>query len=367
MSTPTATARPAASGRRALVFHPLTVAAVEPEGTDSVVVTFEVPPQETETFAFRPGQHITVRRPGAGTGDVRRSYSLCGPANALRIGVRTVAGGSVSTWLANEVAPGDQVEVLPPLGGFLLSPPTGTHRRLTFVAAGSGITPILAMVTAVLDDDPHADVALLVLNRTMADAMFVEDLQALKSRHMGRFTLLFCCTREQRETDPLGRRPMREDLWRFRENGVLPDADEWYLCGPASLLDDLDDVLRQTGVDPERVHRELFGVAAVTGAAPAAVPGQQRGTQATVTFLGRSTPVVVAPGSTLLAAARAVRGDLPYSCEAGVCSTCRALVRAGEVSGPECPGITAAERADGFVLTCQAQAASDVLELDFDV
>ena len=368
MSTPTTNAMPPATGRRALVFHPLTVAAVEQEAADSVVVTLEVPPEQIETFAFRPGQHITVRRPAGGVGETRRSYSLCGPPGApLRIGVRRVAGGNVSNWLADEIGPGDRVDVLPPLGSFVLSPATGRRRRLTFVAAGSGITPILAMVTAVLEDDPHTDVAVWFLNWTIADAMFVEDLQALKSRHLGRLQLTFCCTREQRDNDPLGRRPTRDDLRRLRDYGVLPDADDWYLCDPAALLDQFDDVLGEAGVDPTRVHRELFNTSGVATSAPISSPRQQGATLATVTFLGRSTAVTVAPGATLLDAARTVRADLPYSCEAGVCSTCRALVRSGEIASPDCPGLTAEERADGFVLTCQAVAASDAVDLDFDV
>ncbi|TCK26305.1 ferredoxin--NADP reductase [Pseudonocardia endophytica] len=354
--------------RRALVFHPLTVARVVRETPDSVALTFDVPPELAEEFTFRPGQHLTLRH-GTEDDEVRRSYSLCStPGGPLRIGVRKVDDGRVSTWLADEITAGDEIELLPPLGSFVVPPSTGTSRRLSFVAAGSGITPVLAMVSAVLAEDPDATVTLLVLNRTMADAMFVEELQELKSTHLDRLQLTFCCTREQRASDPLGRRPTGEDLRRLRDLGVLADADHWFLCGPHGLLDELTAVLTTTGVPDDRIHHELFttGREAVRRAAATAGPAAAS-TRATVTFLGRSTAVPVPHGATLLDAARAVRRDLPYSCEAGVCSTCRALVREGEVESPDCPGLTSEERDKGFVLACQATAAADSVELDFDI
>jgi ring-1,2-phenylacetyl-CoA epoxidase subunit PaaE len=355
------------TNRRRLVFHRLTVAAVSPETPDSVTVTFDVPPALADEFRFRPGQHLTVRCPGDGT-EARRSYSLCNaPGTPLRIGVRRLDGGQVSTWLCDRAAVGEQIEVLPPLGGFVLLAPTGQRRRLGFVAAGSGITPVLSMISAALADDPDTDVALLALNRTTADTMFVEELHSLKSRFPQRFQLTFSCTREQRDTDPLGHRPTRADLERLLAFEVLPPADDWFLCGPAGLLSELESVLRGSGVAPERIHRELFTTDRKHTPRAGARGAATTGTAATVTFLGRSTSVAIPPGATLLEAARTARTDLPYSCEAGVCSTCRALVRRGDVEMAESPGLTAQERADGFVLTCRATAASTDLELDFDV
>src|SRR3954468_3115253 len=141
-------------------FHPLRVAAVDRLCDDAVAVTFDVPGELADAYAFRPGQSLTVRGPD-GT-DERRSYSICAPAGGRpRIGVREVPGGLVSRWLVNEVRVGDAVEVAPPSGTF--TPDVAAGGRHVMIAAGSGITPVLSIAASLLRH-PAAQVGILYGN-----------------------------------------------------------------------------------------------------------------------------------------------------------------------------------------------------------
>ena len=179
-------------------FHPLTVSRVDPLTDDSVAITFAVPDDLAEVFAFDAGQSLTVRRVVGGV-EHRRSYSICAPAGrAPRIGVREVPGGAVSAWLVREVRPGDVVEVGPPTGSFRARPGPGRH---VCIAAGSGITPMLSIASTVLTH-PEASVALLYGNRTTGSVMFAEDLADLKDQHADRLDLVHVLSREPREVAP---------------------------------------------------------------------------------------------------------------------------------------------------------------------
>jgi len=166
--------------RRRPQFHPLRVARVEKLTDDAVAVTFEVPVELAEDYAFRPGQALTLRRVD-GDRDERRSYSICAPVGAApRVGVREVPGGFFSSWLVHQVRPGDEVEVLPPSGTFTAD--LSTPADHVFVVAGSGITPALSLAGSVLRDG-ESTVTVLYGNRRTDTVMFADELADLKDRY----------------------------------------------------------------------------------------------------------------------------------------------------------------------------------------
>ena len=345
-------------------FHPLRVAAVDRLCADAVAVTFDVPGELADAYAFRPGQSLTVRRPD-GT-DERRSYSICAPAGARpRIGVREVPGGLVSRWLVNEVRVGDAVEVAPPSGTF--TPDVAAGGRHVMIAAGSGITPVLS-ISASLLRHPGAEVSILYGNRRADTVMFVDELADLKDDHPSRLELVHLLSREAREVDLL---TGRLDAARLRDLVPLlidiPAVDHWWLCGPYGMVTDATAVLGDAGVAPERIHRELFWVDEPPPE-PVREDGTPHGRSSAVTVLldGRSTTVTVAEGSTVLEAAQRSRPDLPFACKGGVCGTCRARVLAGEVTMRRNFALEPAELRAGFVLTCQSTPLSDEVSLSFD-
>lgn len=347
----------------ATAFRALRVAALDRHTDDAAVVTFEVPDDVRSEFAFEPGQHLTVRHLD-GDDEARRSYSICSPQGGpLRIGVRRLPGGRVSGWLCDDIEVGSTVEVLPPAGSFVLDRSDGTARRHVAIAAGSGITPVASIVGTVLADEPGSVVTLVTVNRTAASAMLLEELQALKDRWLGRLQLLFVLTREQTEVDLLSGRLDRARLDRLIEVGLVPvDADRYWLCGPEPLIAEITEVLAERGVAGDRIRHELFGA---VSAAPSPARGAV-GAQATVTLGGRTSTVAIAAGETVLDAVRRHRPDVPYSCTAGVCATCRAHLRDGTVDVGTVHGLAADELAAAFVLTCQAQPTSERLAVDFD-
>jgi ring-1,2-phenylacetyl-CoA epoxidase subunit PaaE len=342
-------------------FHSLRVTSVEPLCEDAVAVTFDVPGDLAESYAFRPGQSLTLRRSFGGH-EERRSYSICAPAGeALRIGVREVPGGLFSTWLVRDVRPGDTIEVLPPTGSFT---PDLTPARHVLIAAGSGITPVLSIAASVLAAD--ADVMLLYGNRRTGTVMFADELADLKDAHLSRFELVHVLSREPREAQVLSG---RLDAPKLR--ALLPaagDVDHWWLCGPYDLVTEAQQVLDALGVPDERVHQELFYVEdAPPEPAHHIEPGMEGpASEVTLVLDGRTTTVTLPRDTSILDGAQRVRPDLPFACKGGVCGTCRAKVVEGTVHMRRNFALEPAEVDAGFVLTCQSRPTSPQVRVDYD-
>jgi ring-1,2-phenylacetyl-CoA epoxidase subunit PaaE len=359
-----ATREPAASSSRRQ-FRELTVARVDRLCDDAVAVTLEVPPELAAEFAFQPGQSLTLRRMIDGR-EERRSYSICAPAGSpLRIGVREVPGGAVSGWLVREVRPGDLVEAQPPSGSFTAD--LQIPGRHVLIAAGSGITPVLSITASALRH-PEAQATVLYGNRRADSVMFADDIADLKDTYPVRLQLAHVLSREPQEVELFSG---RLDAARLRL--LLPalcaveSVDHWWLCGPYGMVTDAMEVLAELGVPAGRVHRELFYV-------EEAPPDQERheeqpltgGCEVTVILDGRTSTTTIEPGTPVLDGAQRARPDLPFACKGGVCGTCRALLRSGEVRMRRNFALEPAELAAGFVLTCQSIPLTDQLTVDYD-
>ena len=346
-------------------FHALTVAAVERLTDDSAAVTFEVPEELRETFAFDAGQSLTLRRVVDGI-EHRRTYSICSPVgSAPRIGVREVPGGLFSAWLLHELRPGDPVEVQPPSGSFRASAATGG--RHLCIAAGSGITPLLSITSSMLAHG-DAEVALLYGNRTSGSVMFAEELADLKNAFGARLQLVHVLSRQPRDVELLSGRLEADRIRRILEV-LLPVElfDDIWLCGPFTMINDAREVLTELGVSPDRIHFELFYVDAPPPELRRATPVRDGPTtDVTVILDGLSATVAMPQDQTILDAAQASRSDLPFACKGGVCGTCRAKVTDGEVDMRRNYALEPAEVDAGFVLTCQSYPVGDSVTVDFD-
>ncbi|MFK4069418.1 2Fe-2S iron-sulfur cluster-binding protein [Streptomyces sp. NPDC029674] len=352
-------------------FHPLRVAAVDRLTDDSVTLTFDVPPPLREEYRFAPGQHLAVRRFVDGT-EIRRTYSICSPApppeapegpGSLRVGVRLVEDGAFSTYAFKEVAIGDELEVMTPAGRFTLDPAPG---RYAAVVGGSGITPVLSIVTTLLEREPKADFCLIRSDRTAASTMFLEEVADLKDRWPDRFQLVTVLSREEQQAG-LGSGRLDEERLSTLLPALLPvaDIDGWFLCGPFGLVQGAGRTLRGLGVPRGRIHEEIFHVddAGVPTAPPAPAPAHST---VTATLDGRSGTWPVQEGETLLETVLRNRADAPYACKGGVCGTCRAFCVSGEVRMDRNFALEPEETEAGYVLACQSRPAADTVELDFD-
>ena len=352
-----------------LHFHPLRVAEVADDGGDALIVAFDVPAELRRSFAFTPGQYLTVRRVVDGE-DLRRSYSICAAAGeALRVGVRRVAGGRFSSWLHEHLRAGDTIEAMEPQGHFgaVLTVPGAAPRHLLGIAGGSGITPILSILKTVLQREPSSRFTLLYGNRSAASTMFKEELEDLKNRFLTRLALHPVFSREQVDA-PLnvGHLDGAKIAIFLRLAGPV---DEAFVCGPHAMNDEAEAALLAAGVAAERIHVERFGVPPDVAATISHAPRQGDAAQATVTVirdgLTREVPFGAADESLLAAASRAGL-DVPYSCKSGVCATCRAKLLEGEVRMDRNFALDRAELAAGFVLTCQSHPLTERVVVSFD-
>lgn len=347
-------------------FHPLTVADVEELTDDAVAVTFEVPDDLADEFAFVPGQSLTVRRVVDGV-EQRRQYSIAAPAgDRPRVGVREIPDGLFSRWLVRDLRPGDAVEVLTPSGRFCPDPALLDGGRHLCIAAGSGITPMLSVASTVLA--AGGEVALLYGNRTSGSVMFAEELADLKNRHAARLQLVHVLSREPRDVELFSGRLDADRLRRLLTT-LTPATgfDHVWLCGPHAMLLDAQEVLAELGVPRERVHLELFYVdepPPEVHRPEAEATGET--TQVTLVLDGLETTAPLPRDKSVLDGAAAVRSDLPFACKGGVCGTCRAKVTAGEVDMRRNYALEPAEVEAGFVLTCQSFPVGDAATVDFD-
>ena len=360
-------------------FHALTVSAVERLTDDAVAVSFAVPADLADEFAFEPGQHLTLRATIEGQ-DTRRSYSICrSPQEVRRLGELRVAasrveGGLMSSWLNDTVRVGDTVQVMTPLGSFVCPTDSVAARHHVAIAAGSGITPVMSLLTTALVQEPGSRATLVFGNRRTSSVMFLEELQDLKNAYPDRFQLVNVLSREVQDVELFSGRIDRERLERLTDLLVPVDTvDEWYLCGPFGMVEDARAVLAERGADPHHVHHEVFHVdgqeptGVVRRVEPVVAPGAPPEAVVTVNLDGRSTVIdMPSRAETILAATLRSRPDAPYSCTGGVCGTCRARVVQGEVRMERNYALEPEEVAAGIVLACQAHPVTDTVALDYD-
>jgi len=380
-STPTASAPAptAVAPRRRARFHTLTVEAVRPLTDDAIEVTFTVPPELADEYDHLPGQYVALRT-RLDDVEVRRSYSLCrapehradGGPTSLSVAVKRDEGGLFSTWAQTGLHPGFRIDVMSPQGTFTSALPDLDHRHVVGIAAGSGITPLMALAHTVLSRSQTARFTLLYTNRSTLDVMFLEDLADLKDRYPTRLTLHHVLSREQRTAPVLSGRIDEQKLRTILRVLIDPsDVDEWFLCGPLSLVDLCREVLADVGVSREHIRFELFttGDEPPRAARPVTVRAGEKTVRIEVNLDGVSSTVespVDAHESVLNAALR-VRPDAPFACAGGVCGTCRARVIEGSVTMTENYALEPDELARGYVLTCQSHPTSDRLVVDYDV
>ncbi len=354
-------------------FFDLTVVAIEAEAAHSAAITLSVPPEHRDRFAFEPGQFITVRARINGQ-DVRRNYSLCATPTLLndkgqiQIGVRAVEGGLMSNWLVDGVEIGHQLAIAPPEGRFVIKRPRALHR--VGFAAGSGITPILSILPPTLESSSKAKFTLVYGNRRMDSVMFNEALQDLKDRFADRLTLIHILSRQAQEVPLLeGRIDQAKVLDLMRVFLPVNSMDEVFVCGPEPMIEATESALLSAGVKRERIHTERFasaGSAAPVPRSKSKAPAETGDVKLSVIVDGKRHDMHMQSTQRILDVALQAGLDLPYSCKAGVCCTCRAKVMSGQVTMEKNFTLEEGEMKQGFVLSCQAVPTTPEVVVSFD-
>lgn len=356
-------------------FHALTLSRVEPETEWAVRLSFDVPDHLREAFRHQPGQYLTLRTT-VGEESLRRSYSICSGINdpQLQVAVKRVDGGVFSNFVNEALKAGDAIEVAPPQGSFFVPLDPEAERNYLFIASGSGITPVVSNIKSILEAEPKARVTLLYGNQRTNTIMFRETLGFLKNRYLTRFRWVNILSREDQGADILnGRLNNRKGAELNRRLIDLQSYDEYFICGPESMISEVSRGLRGVGVAEENIHYELFAASADDARAVVekhharAKAYAGKTSEVTVVMDGRaSTFELTADGENVLDAGINQGLDLPYSCKGGVCSTCKARLVEGQVDMDITHALEPGELEAGLILTCQAHPISDRVVVDFD-
>lgn len=351
-------------------FHALKVLAVSPETEDAVTVTLE-PSADPAAFGFLPGQHVTLRTEIAGE-DVRRNYSICAtPDEPLRIAIKRVPGGRFSNWATENLTRGATIEAMPPQGHFTWTFRPGARATYVGIAGGSGITPILSILKTGLSVEPDSRFVLLYGNRSSNSIMFLEELAALKNRHLGRLQVYHFLTAEADDVELFNGRIDPARMEAILEQLIDPrQIDAAFICGPGPMMDSAEAALHAAGVPAAQVLVERFTAGPRSEAEirhDRELEQRAAGLKMQLTLEGRRRTVEFdADKGSILENARAAGMPAPFACKAGVCATCRARLIAGQVEMKINYGLSEGEVARGYVLTCQAVPLTEGIVLDYD-
>ncbi len=348
-------------------YHTLRIAEVRHETPECISVKFDVPPELAPEYRFVQGQHLGLRTTLGGE-ELRRSYSICSGIDdgEIRVAIKKVGGGKFSHWANEVLKPGDPIDVMTPEGRFFTALDPAKARHYAAFVAGSGITPVLSLIRTTLAREPKSRFTLVYGNRRQSSVMFHETLEDLKDRYLTRFRLYNVFSREAQDVELFNGRIDAAKVTQFLESLVPADTiDEAFICGPQTMIDEVEVALIAAGVPARHVHVERFGIPGES----AQVIDDAEAAQSHIELIvdGVRREVDFMPGQhSILDAGRAAGIDLPFSCQGGMCSTCRARVIEGKVRMAKNYALEQHEVAEGFVLTCQSYPLTERVVVSYD-
>lgn len=355
-------------------FYSLRVSDVHRETDDSVSIAFEVPQNLINEYAFIPGQYLTIKA-NINNEEVRRSYSICAAPHEgeLRVAVKKVEGGKFSSFANDELKAGVNMDVMTPMGNFVVKDLGEIKPVYVAFAAGSGITPIMSIMKTVLKENTSAEFVLFYGNKSSNSILFKEEIEDLKNMYTQRLSVYHVLSREFPGADLFYGRIDQEKCVKFC-NLLLNTSrvNQFMLCGPEAMIRDVSKGLEIAGVHPDKIMFELFTT-------PAQLEGQREVTaqnksnkkveNAEIKLIidgEQSTFELSTDGENILDSALQAGLDVPFACKGAVCMTCRAKVLEGEAMMDKNYALTDKEVEQGYVLTCQAHPVSQTLTVSFD-
>ncbi|MBT8307372.1 MAG: ferredoxin--NADP reductase [Maribacter sp.] len=345
-------------------FYPLTVQNIKQLTPTSVAITFEIPKELKQVFAFVPGQYITLRKEIKGK-ELRRAYSISSSPKRdyMTIGVKRVDKGGFSEFANTKLKEGDVLEVMPPEGRFLFKR-SDEPKNIAAFAAGSGITPIMSIIKAVLASNHNNKFVLVYGNRSNKETMFYKELVKLQLEYANRFFIYFTNSKTPEEGSLFGRIDTSTVNYALKNKHKDIAFDAFYLCGPEDMIHLVSNTLQENGIEKEKIYFELFTTSeTIAETAPIASDGK---TQLTVILDDEEFSLTMGKNDIVLDTVLKENIDAPYSCQGGVCSTCIARITEGKAEMVKNQILTDGEIQEGFILTCQAKPLTPTLKVDYD-
>ncbi|MBL4585658.1 MAG: 2Fe-2S iron-sulfur cluster binding domain-containing protein [Flavobacteriales bacterium] len=353
-------------------FHPLEVVDIKRETVEAVSILLKIPEELAEEFDFIPGQFVTIQQEIKGE-TIKRSYSISSSPSEgeLRMGVKEIEDGRFSTFANRVLKVGDILETTAPRGKFVVNCDPENEMHYVSFCAGSGVTPIVSMMKHVMETEPKSKFTVFYGNRYTSTIIYVDEITALKNRFMDRLEVHYVMSKEEIGARMFRGRIDEAKIRYYSETLFDPlEVDHFYMCGPEQIIHAARKVLEEKGVDKKKVHFELFGKANPTAGNWTPPEKEQK------EIIAKSHIKVVMDGdefefdmegkNTILDAADQSGLDVPYSCKGGVCCTCLARVKEGEVSMDKNYSLTDKEVKEGLVLTCQSHPVTDNVVVDYD-
>jgi ring-1,2-phenylacetyl-CoA epoxidase subunit PaaE len=338
--------------------YQLQVKNIIPETEESISIVFEQP--KSEKISFKAGQFLTLLVDVGGKKE-RRAYSLCScpyTETDLKINIKRVKDGKISNLLNNALQKGDIIEVFEPMGVF--TPHLDAKNAIHYVlwAAGSGITPLLSMTKAILNQEPSSSISLIYANRNEESIIFKEELTKLQENNANRLKITHILSQNEGRLTADTARSLLSSIITTSKAENKPISQ--FMCGVAGMMDTVTEVSKTLNLDVP--HKENF-VATIEEAAKIAPEANNAVAEGSfmvkITYDGQEYEFPVKPDETILEAAIARDIDLPYSCQSGLCTACMGRCTSGKVKMTEDDCLTTQEIKDGWVLTCVTHPISD--------
>lgn len=352
-------------------FHPLQVRDINRETPEAVSVGFHVPDDLKEDYKYKQGQYLTLRFIIDGE-EIRRSYSICSSPfekDKLEVAIKKVKGGKVSNYINDVVKPGDIIDVMTPMGSFHSDLDPMHKKNYILFAGGSGITPMMSIMKAVLEAEPKSTIILLYGNNDDASIIFKDAIADLESKAEGRLKVVHILNTPPKNHPYLQQGIMtKEKNLALIENFVGLNLDnEFFICGPGPMMDNVVAALKEVKTNEARIHIEYFS-APVTASelTPVDVPKITKDAHLTVIMDGDEYQTTMLPDEAVLFAAKRIGLDAPYSCQNGSCSTCRAKLLEGKVHMKVNFALNQKDVESGFILTCQSLPLTENLVVSYD-
>ncbi len=349
-------------------FYPLKVKNIESVAKDAVAVTFDIPLQYIPLFRYKQGQYITLKL-NINNENIIRSYSICTnpySEKELKIAVKEVQDGKMSSYLNKLLKIGDTIEVMPPAGKFYTELIGTNQKQYVFFAGGSGITPILSIIKSTLYLEKQSRIILFYANKETDNIIFQKDIELLEKNNSNlKVFYIFDKAPNNYPAEQSGYLDENKISVLLNKNNAL-NADDFFICGPIPMMQTLEKSLLSLNINALKIHIEYFTAIENNNNAPTTNEPTIE-SNVTVILYGIETNFKLnSNGISILDAAIQEGVDAPFSCKGGVCSTCRAKIVEGKAIMKVNYALTDQEVADGYILTCQAHPTSEKIIVDYD-
>lgn len=345
-------------------FYKLHIKEVKRETPSAISVAFTIPTELQSAYKFIAGQYINLKLTLDGK-EIRRAYSICSSPNSneLRIAIKSVKNGHFSKFANENLKASDILEVGQPEGKFTFEPSAERQKNYAAFVAGSGITPVMAILQSVLESEPNSSFVLVYGNKTPEETIFHNQLHELQLKYVGRFFVHYVYSQTKVENELFGRIDKSNINFVLNNKHKEKEFDKFYLCGPEEMINLATTVLKEHNVADKNIKFELFTTSSAENTEASSHEGH---TKITVLVDDEETTFEMSQKQTLLEAALKQGIDAPYSCQGGICSSCLARISKGTAEMKKNSILTDKEVASGLILTCQAHPTSSEIFVDFD-